>query len=106
MVIHTITSLDGYRELVRNHERVVVQFTADWCGPCKTIAPKLQELSEEFKNIHFTSANVDHSLDLCAEFNIKSIPSFIAVKNGNKNGHIVGGSYSSLRQIIEDLARP
>lgn len=64
--------------------KVIVDFYADWCGPCKRFAPKFQDLSEkdEFKNITFLKVDVDENQALSEKFNISSLPTFVFIKDG------------------------
>lgn len=72
---------------------VVVDFYADWCGPCKMIAPILEELSEELTGkAKITKVNVDENDELAAKFSIRSIPTLIIFKDGKEAEKIVGFS--------------
>lgn len=67
----------------------VVDFYADWCGPCKMIAPIFEELSQEL-SANFIKINVDNSQDIAAKFQVASIPTLIILKNGTEVDRIVG----------------
>ncbi|MDD3348477.1 MAG: thioredoxin [Bacilli bacterium] len=69
-----------FKELKK--EFVVADFYADWCGPCKMIAPFLKEIAEEIPDITFVKINVDENENLAAEFSVMSIPTLIIFKNG------------------------
>ena len=60
---------------------VVIDFYADWCGPCRMIAPTLSELEKEHPDVKFCKVNVDNEPDLARMFNIQSIPFVAFVKN-------------------------
>ena len=59
---------------------VVVDFYADWCGPCKAMAPMLEELSKEIEDVDFYKLNVEDNPDVASEFGVLSIPSFLVVE--------------------------
>ena len=62
---------------------VLVDFWAEWCGPCKTLTPILEELSSELENkIQIAKVNLDENQDLAAKFSIRSIPTLLLFKNG------------------------
>lgn len=67
----------------------VVDFYADWCGPCKMIAPVFEELSQELA-ANFIKINVDNSQDIAAKFQVASIPTLIILKDGKEVDRIVG----------------
>ncbi len=70
---------------------VLVDFWAEWCGPCKMIAPVLDELSGEMAaQIRIAKVNVDENRDLAAQFNIRSIPTLLVLKGGQVKGQMVG----------------
>ncbi|MDD2492622.1 MAG: thioredoxin [Bacilli bacterium] len=69
-----------FKELKK--EFVEADFYADWCGPCKMIAPFLKEIAEEIPDITFVKINVDENENLAAEFSVMSIPTLIIFKNG------------------------
>ena len=63
------------------NEVVLLDFYADWCGPCKMLSPILEELSEEFPSLKILKINVDEQPEAAQEFNVMSIPSLIFVKD-------------------------
>ena len=72
-----------FDEKIRNSEKpVLVDFYATWCGPCKMIAPILEEIAEEHPEYVIAKVNVDEEEELAAEFGIMSIPTVIVFKNG------------------------
>ncbi|NLF70695.1 MAG: thioredoxin [Candidatus Anammoximicrobium sp.] len=69
---------------------VLVDFYADWCGPCRMIAPVLEELAQEASNARIVKVNVDTSPELAARYGIESIPSLKVFQNGNVVAEQVG----------------
>ena len=70
---------------------VFVDFYADWCGPCKMMAPILEEIETELTNIKFIKVNVDDAEEIAARYGIMSIPSFFIFNNGELVKKAVGG---------------
>ncbi len=78
-------------DVLNSKEPVLVDFYATWCGPCKKMAPVIDELSSEYANkVKFLRVDVDTNNKLAAEFKINSIPTFITYKNGKAVDRIVG----------------
>ena len=61
---------------------VLLDLYADWCGPCKMIAPVLEQLSTEYENVTFIKVNVDNDPDVASKYGVVSIPTLIAFKDG------------------------
>ena len=71
---------------------VLVEFYADWCGPCRVVGPMVEELSRELKGKALViRINVDEEPKLASEHGVRGIPLFIAFKNGRETGREVGG---------------
>jgi len=82
---------DNFKEVIDNNEKVVVDFWASWCMPCRMVAPIFENLAKKYKNsIVFAKVNVDENPEIATKFGIMSIPNFIIFKNGEKIGEIVG----------------
>lgn len=80
-----ITKLNdsSFSEFILNSDkRVVVDFYADWCGPCKMMSPVFEEVSERNSNIDFCKVNVDESTMIAQRYGIMSIPTFMIFENG------------------------
>jgi thioredoxin 1 len=80
-----------------------VDFWAEWCGPCKMIAPSLEEISDEHaEKIRIAKVNVDLSPDLARSFNVMSIPTMIMFKDGEEVARFVGAK--AKHQLVDDLS--
>ena len=74
---------DNYeQEVMKADGTVLVDFYADWCGPCKMQGPIVEQLSEERKDVKFCKLNVDEAVAVAMELAITSIPTIMVVKNG------------------------
>lgn len=72
---------------------VVVDFWAEWCGPCKMIAPALEELSEELgDSVTIAKVNIDENPDIAAQFGVRSIPTLYMFKGGEMVDQMVGAA--------------
>lgn len=95
----------NFQEEVKNSQMpVLIDFFADWCPPCKMLAPIYEQLSEEFEgNVKFTKVNVDKEQSLAQKFNVESIPVIVMIKDGEEIDRIVGGtSEKELKQKINE----
>ena len=90
MSIIKLNSSNFNEEILNKRTTSIVDFYADWCGPCKMIAPILEEISKERDDIIIGKINVDDNFELAAKYNVSSIPTIIIFKDGNEVNRIVG----------------
>lgn len=80
-----------FKELLEKEGLVLVDFYATWCGPCKMMAPVLEELAEELKDdVTIAKIDVDEESDLASEYRISSIPTLVLLKNGKPVDSAIG----------------
>ncbi len=77
-------------QVLQSDVPVLVDFYADWCGPCQMLAPTLEAVARETPNAKVVKVNVDHSPDLAMQYGIRSIPSIMVFKNGQITSQHVG----------------
>ena len=87
----TIVNTQNFKELAAQEPLLVVDFFATWCGPCKKLAPILDEVAEEFAGkANIVKVDIDESEDLAIEFGIRSVPTVLFLKNGQVVDKFVG----------------
>ena len=89
-VIHADTPQDFTREVINAGQPVLVDFWANWCGPCRMMAPVLEELSEKYPNLKVVKSDVDQMQEIAGSCGVSSIPAFLLFENGKVTKHVVG----------------
>ena len=98
----TITKSNFESEVLNSPIPVVVDFWATWCGPCRMIAPVIEELAEEYDGkVKVGKVNVDDEPELASQFKIVSIPTIVVVKDGKISAKAVG--YMTKERLIKEL---
>lgn len=85
-----IKSEDFKKEVLESEKKVLVDFYAEWCGPCKMLAPIIDEIAEENENIKVVKINVDEAQELAEKYDVMSIPTVLVIKNGQEIERNVG----------------
>jgi len=86
-----VTDADFKAQVLDGELPTVVDFWAEWCGPCRMVSPIVEELATEYEGkVRFASMNVDHSSKTAAQYGIMSIPTLILFKGGEKVDSMVG----------------
>ena len=98
-----LTSLSEFEKLVVESNLVMLDFYAEWCGPCKRIKQFYENLSKMYPQIKFAKVNVDEAEDIATRFNVSSLPTFILFRNGEKFKRIEGASEPSLLTAIKSV---
>ncbi|MFZ4668209.1 MAG: thioredoxin [Microthrixaceae bacterium] len=103
MGISTLSEGSFHEEIGSSDVPVVVDFWAEWCGPCKMVAPILEDIADEHaESIRIAKVNVDENPGLAREFNVMSIPTMIVFKDGEESLRIVGAKGKP--QLLDDLS--
>ena len=89
-IVH-ISDTSFEQDVLKAPRPVLIDFWAEWCGPCKAIAPMLNDLAEEYRDkLTIVKLNVDENPKTSQRFNVRSIPTLILFKNGQVEGQKVG----------------
>ncbi|KAJ5565460.1 Thioredoxin [Penicillium frequentans] len=104
MPIHEIKNLSDFLEKILNsQDLVVLDCFAEWCGPCKAIAPVIEQWSNENPHIKFYKVDVDKADDVAQELNVRAMPTFMFFKGGEKVTEVVGADQMQVANGIKLL---
>ena len=106
MTVNSIDSSNFENDVLKSETLVLVDFWAEWCGPCKALAPILEEIGEEMgEKAKIVKVNVDENKDLAQQYGIRGIPTLILFKDGQAKRTLVGNRpkgeiQASLNELI------
>lgn len=91
-MVKSVNSNNFRVEVLQNEKPVLVDFYAEWCGPCKMLAPAIDELSDEpiGKQVDFAKLNIDEGSETASLYGVMSVPTLILFKNGEEQVRMVG----------------
>jgi len=100
-------SKDSFQKEVLDYKgAVLVDFFAQWCGPCKMTGPIIDQLAEEIKSIKFVKIDVDKNPDLATQYSVFSIPTFLILKEGRIVSQLVGAhSKEGFEQELKKISK-
>lgn len=101
MALLKINNENFESEVLNSNKTVLLDFYADWCGPCQMVAPVLAEIAEEREDIVVGKINVDEEMQLALKFGVESIPMLAVIKDGKLVNKSVG--FRPKEQILELL---
>ena len=102
MAVVKLTGANFEQEVMQADQPVLVDFYADWCGPCKMMGPVVEEIAGEEAGVKVCKINIDEEMELAQRFGVMSIPTFIAFKNGEVAGRQVGAvSKNALLDLVK-----
>ena len=106
MPVLPISDIRTFNNLVSTSGKklIIIDFSAKWCGPCKYIAPKYEQLSDDMPDIVFCKVDIDEAKDLAKNINVKIVPTFVFIKNGKivPNATVQG---INLNKIVENCKK-
>ncbi|XP_041475156.1 thioredoxin-1-like [Lytechinus variegatus] len=103
--VKQIESVEDCASFLEHNSLAVIDFYADWCGPCKMIAPKVKELALANASVKFGKVNVDDAEEVAQKYEVSAMPTFILFKDGKKFDTIVGANEAKLREGVEKLLK-
>jgi thioredoxin 1 len=90
------------QEVLDSEKPVVVDFWAEWCGPCRMVGPVFSELEKEMEDVKFAKLNVDENMELSSRYGVSSIPAFVIFRGGQPVGSFVGyRPKGTIKELIE-----
>jgi len=92
---------ENFDEIIKNKSTVLIDFYADWCGPCRMVAPIIEEIADERQDITVGKINVDDEPELAEAFGVVSIPTLVVLKDGKVSKQVSGARPKA--QILELL---
>jgi thioredoxin 1 len=96
-----VTDANFQAEVLESETAVLVDFWAPWCGPCRVIAPSLEEINDEREDLRIVKLNVDDNQETAARYDVMSIPTLIVFKNGELATRIIGAMPK--RRLVQEL---
>ena len=81
---------ENFDEIINSNVPVLIDFYADWCGPCRMVGPIIEEIAEERDDVIVGKINVDNDPELAERFNVFSIPTIVVLKDGEEVNRIIG----------------
>ena len=90
MATKAITDESFDTDVIKSNKPTVVDFWAEWCGPCKSMHPIFTRMAKKYKRVRFARVNVDNAQDIARKYGVQSIPTFIMFKNGEIANTMVG----------------
>ena len=93
--ISNVTSENFEQEVLNSNQTVLIDFYADWCGPCKMLSPIVEQVASENTDVKVVKINVDNEQDLAIKYQVMSIPTLVVIKNGAEANRMVGLSSKS-----------
>ena len=103
MSIINLTSENYEQEAANSDKKVLIDFWASWCGPCRMIAPALEEIAAERSDIQVCKVNVDEQSELAKKFQVMSIPMLVVMKDGEVVQKTVGAQpKASIEKFVDE----
>ncbi|KNG90519.1 thioredoxin [Aspergillus nomiae NRRL 13137] len=105
-VVASVQSHSEFQTLINSGQVVIIDFWAEWCGPCRFISPVFEKLASDqvFSSIKFVKVNTDEQVDIASEVEIRSLPTFMVFRGGQKLDQLVGANPPALEQLVRKYA--
>lgn len=82
--------MENLNQILKDNEKVLIDFYADWCGPCRMLSPIVEEIKNERKDVKVIKINVDENPQLAGAYGVRSIPTLVYIKDGKLANQMIG----------------
>jgi len=103
-MVNFVKTYAEFQELIKSSQLVVVDFTASWCGPCRMIAPVIDQMAVENPNVIFVKVDVDDAQEISEKCKIQAMPTFQFYKDGNMLQEFRGANQAQLKECVAKYA--
>ena len=98
-----LANLSDFEAFIKSNPKVIIDFYATWCGPCKNIAPVLEDYASKNSDIAFAKVDVDANEDAASVCNVEAMPTMIAFHNGTQFSKFEGANPNKLADLVAKL---
>lgn len=95
-----IKDIEEFNNIVDNEDRILVDFYAPWCGPCKMITPQLEKINQENDDFDIIKVNIDEFPQLAREFSVTSVPTFTLFRKGEIKDTFTGANLDLINKTL------
>lgn len=95
-----LNNLNDFRAVISKPNLTVVDFYASWCGPCKRIAPQIDELAQQKPDVNFVKVDVDQAREISQQYPVRAVPTILFFRNGSQVNKIEGADISRITSIV------
>ena len=95
MAVIKLTEANFEQEVMQSDKPVLIDFYADWCGPCQMMGPVVEEISNEVTDAKVCKGNIDEEMAIAQKYGVISIPTFVVIKNGEVTARDMGAKPKS-----------
>ena len=95
MAVIKLTEANFEQEVMQSDKPVLIDFYADWCGPCQMMGPVVEEISNEVTDAKVCKVNIDEEMAIAQKYSVRSIPTFVVIKNGEVTARDMGAKPKS-----------
>lgn len=105
MAVTAVPNLAAYRSILSSNRLVIVDFWAEWCGPCRMIKPRFELLATQYPQVKCVSVNVEEARDVAQAEGVRAMPTFALFCGGDKVKEVVGADPNALALAFAELAQ-